>query len=328
MTDHPGPPSTVASPSCGRGALVDNITRFLAHEHALHLDAIRACVERAIDDAGPEAVDDLGRRLVGAGTDWAYYPRDPLARRIHHVLAGLVLQQEPLVTGTEHLERVVDKPLVIVANHLSYSDANVVDVLLERAGRDDLAARLTVVAGPKVYSDIRRRFSSLCFATIKVPQSSARSSDDAVMAPREVARAAHRVIEIARERLHAGDALLVFPEGTRSRSGEMTPFLPGVARYLDLHEPWILPMGITGTERLFPVGVDALSSGPISLRIGRPVPARALTDRARGNRRLVMDCLGFAVADRLPPGYRGVYATDRAHHEAASQLYRRVFASG
>jgi len=60
---------------------------------------------------------------------------------------------------------------------------------------------LTVVAGPKVYSSLRRRFSSLCFSTIKTPQSSAVSSEDAVMNAREVARAARQSIDVAHERL-------------------------------------------------------------------------------------------------------------------------------
>jgi 1-acyl-sn-glycerol-3-phosphate acyltransferase len=325
MTVQPGPPSAVASPSCGRATLVENITSFFAHDHGLPREEIRACVERAIDEGGPDAVAELGRRLVTAGTDWAYYPRDLLARRVHHVLADLVLQHEPIASGTGHLDGIADVPVVAFANHLSYSDANAVDLILERSGRSGLAARLTVVAGPKVYSDIRRRFSSLCFATIKVPQSSTRSSEDAVMTPRDVARAAHRVIDIARDRLRAGDAILVFPEGTRSRSGAMSPFLPGVARYLDLHDAWILPVGITGTERLFPVGVDSITPGPIGLRFGRPVPARALTQGAGGSRRLAMDCVGFAIAALLPSEYRGVYGD--AAREPAFRLARELFGS-
>ena len=59
---------------CGREPLVDAITRFLAHEHASDMGEIRASLERAIDDAGPRAIDGLGRRLAGAGADWSYYP--------------------------------------------------------------------------------------------------------------------------------------------------------------------------------------------------------------------------------------------------------------
>ena len=155
--------------TCGRDPLVDAIVRFLAHDHVTESREIRACLERAIDEAGPGAIDRLSARLAGTGADWIYYARDPLARRIHHALAPRVLR-DPMVSGSDHLDEVIDKPVVIFANHLSYSDANVLDVVLQNAGAGALADRLTVVAGPKVYSSVTRRFSSLCFGTIKVPR--------------------------------------------------------------------------------------------------------------------------------------------------------------
>src|SRR4029079_18391016 len=94
---------------------------------------IRACLERAIDAEGPGAIDNMSARLAGAGVDSSYYPRDPLARRIHHALAPRVLH-DPVVAGINHLDEVITKPLVLFANHLSYSDANVLDVVLQNAG--------------------------------------------------------------------------------------------------------------------------------------------------------------------------------------------------
>ena len=119
-----------------------------------------------------------------------------------------------------------------------------------------MSDRLTVIAGPKVYSSLRRRFSSLCFGTIKTPQSSAVSSEEAVMNAREVARAARQSIDMAHERLFRGDALLVFAEGTRSRTREMQQTLTAVTRYFDFPDVWVLPAGITGTEAMFPIGDD------------------------------------------------------------------------
>jgi 1-acyl-sn-glycerol-3-phosphate acyltransferase len=293
--------------SCGREPLVETIVRFLTHERVADPRDIRDCVERAIDESGPGAIDALSARLLRAGADWTYYPYDPLARRIHHALAPRVLRPEPVVRGADHLEAMTDTRLVIFANHLSYSDANVVEVVLRKAGACAIADRLTAIAGPKVYSNITRRFSSLCFGTVKVPQSSERSSGDAVMNPRDVARAARRAIEIAHERLSVGEALLIFAEGSRSRSGQMQPFLPGTARYLDLPGTWVLPIGISGTEKLFPIDGAALHPVPVEMNIGRPMLASDLQDRFRRDRRLTMDCIGHAVAGLLPAAYRGVY---------------------
>lgn len=292
---------------CAREPLVDAISAFLAHRHMSGMQDIRASLEQTIDEAGPDGLQALGQRLSHAGTDWSYYPRDPLARRIHHVLAGRVLQQAPEVRGTANLIATAGKPLVIFANHLSYSDANAIEVLLQLAGVRALADRLTVIAGPKVYSNLNRRFSSLCFGTIKIPQSSTRSSGEALMDPREAARAARRSIQIALGRLGLGEALLIFPEGSRSRSGQMQRLLAGVARYLDAPDVWVVPMGLTGTERLFPIGEETLNPVPLTLTIGRPVPASVFRERHEGDRQRIMDDIGLAIARLLPPLYRGAY---------------------
>jgi 1-acyl-sn-glycerol-3-phosphate acyltransferase len=310
---------------CGRTPLVNAITTFLAREHASNLGQIRECVEHAIDEAGPEAVTTLGDRLQRTGVDWDYYPRDPLATQIHRALAVPVLKQVPQLLGSERLALVADKPLVMFANHLSYSDANILEVLFERWGAVQVCDRLTVIAGPKVYSSVQRRFSSLCFGTIKVPQSTARSSDEAVMSARDVARAARQSLDVARARLRLGEALLVFGEGNRSRTGQLQRFLPAVARYLDSPDVWVLPVGIVGTERLFPIGEESLYSGSIAAQIGWPIPATALLERARHNRRVATDSIGLAIAELLPSEYRGVYHETKPDLARATDVWRDLW---
>jgi len=291
-----------------RDTLISAITAFLSNQD--NLDEIRRAIEVEIDAAGPQAIVDLNARLSTAGADWTYYERDPLARRVHQRLAGTILLPGSALIGAEHLAAVSGKPVVIVANHLSYSDANLLEVQMHRAGGAGRAMsdRLTVIAGPKVYSSLKRRFSSLCFATIKTPQSSAVSSEDAVMNPREVARAARRSIDIAHERLFKGDALLVFVEGTRSRTRGMQQTLTAVTRYFDFPDVWVLPAGITGTEEMFPIGEDGLHPVRAITTIGPPIEARELHELAKGDRRAMMDAVGMKIAQLLPEEYRGAYS--------------------
>ena len=206
----------------GRDTLITAITTFLADHDPRTLSAIREALEREIDGAGPEALAPAQRTprrqrrrlalLPGRSARPADSPRpgrQPAAPRVG------------VCTASSTPPPCLRQPVVIFANHLSYSDANLLEILLQRFGGAPLADRLTVIAGPKVYSSMKRRFSSLCFGTIKTPQSSALSTEDAVMNAREVARAARLSIDIAHERLGVGDALLVFGEGTRSRSSGM-----------------------------------------------------------------------------------------------------------
>jgi 1-acyl-sn-glycerol-3-phosphate acyltransferase len=307
-------------PRIGPEQLVAAITKFLANQDAETLQAMRVALKRDIAAAGPDAVKALAERLAKTGTDWDYYDRDPLARRIHRTVADHILQ-DSLLLGIEHIRSLGEAPVVIFSNHLSYSDANLLEVLAYRAGGVGLADRLTVIAGPKVYSSLKRKFSSLCFATIKTPQSSSLSTEDAVMNPREVARVARRCIEIAHERLRQGDALLVFAEGTRSRTTGLQQTLSAVCRYLDGPDVHLLPAGIVGSEAMFPIGEDALYAVHVVARVGRPILASALRERAGGDRRLMMDAVGLAIAAQLPEDYRGAYSDDAPDLDEARRIY-------
>ena len=72
-------------------------------------------------------------RLAKSGSDWGYNPPDPLARRIHQVLANWTLQPDSALIGAEYGAAVDGKKVVLFANHLSYSDANVLEVMLYRS---------------------------------------------------------------------------------------------------------------------------------------------------------------------------------------------------
>src|SRR4051812_46329709 len=184
MSESPRNPDgapAAAMPAVDRRLLVGAITTFLANQDVETLTTVRNAVGRTIDEAGRDALDRLNTAMANAGADWAYYPPDPLARHIHHVLADHLLHPQSALYGGEHIAAVGDRPVMILANHLSYADANLVEILLYRFGAAAFAERLTVTAGPKVYSSLKRRFSSLCFGTVKTPQNSGVSSEDAVM---------------------------------------------------------------------------------------------------------------------------------------------------
>jgi 1-acyl-sn-glycerol-3-phosphate acyltransferase len=330
MTE-PAVPAAAAAPLnpaeiAARYPLIATVTAFLSRQDEATRLAIQESLAREMREAGDAAVAALCARLADAGSDWHHYPADPLARRVHDTVATAILSEDSSLSGLEHADAVADRPVIICANHLSYADANLLQILLQRGGGHALADRLTVMAGPKVYSDLKRRFSSLCFATIKTPQSATLSSEDAVMTNRDVARAARRAIDLAHERIRLGEALLVFGEGTRSRTAAMQEMLAGVARYLEVPGAWVLPAAITGTERLFPIAAETVEPVRVTLRLGPPLDADRLRDLTSRDRRLTMDVVGLALAAELPEEYRGVYGVDREALAAAREVLRAVSA--
>lgn len=67
-------------------------------------------------------------------------------------------------------------------------------------------------------------------------------------------------------------SVLVFPEGTRSETGEVQSFKRG-AFYLAAHSGYpIVPITINGTKNVLPKGTFKLKSGTIHLHFDKPIP--------------------------------------------------------
>jgi 1-acyl-sn-glycerol-3-phosphate acyltransferase len=65
------------------------------------------------------------------------------------------------------------------------------------------------------------------------------------------------------ERLQAGKALLIFPEGSRTETGEMAPFKPGIALVLRKAPVPIVPVGIAGAYEAYPLQQKLPSFSPL-----------------------------------------------------------------
>ena len=90
----------------------------------------------------------------------------------------------------------------------------------------------------------------------------------------------------------------------------MQPMLAGAVRYLEGPDAWVLPVGITGTETMFPIDDNTLYTVPVRTAIGAPVRASLLRDLAGDDRQLVIDAIGVTISQLLPARYRGTYAGD------------------
>jgi len=299
--------------------LCDFLIHLISEWGAGSTSDVRELIAPYVDELANEDFEALLERSRATGSDWSFFPADPFVRGLSRRVMNRVLGDASSIEGEPHLSGLERRRVLLVGNHLSYVDVNVFDHLCTRVGYTAFADRLTAVVGPKVYMAPIRRLASLCFGTIKTPQSSSIASGEAVMSPREVARLARQTLGLARERVEQGDHLVLFPEGSRSRSGGLQPCLAAAARYLEIPDLWVVPFAHHGSEKLVPLQEDHVYPHPVHVRIGAPIEAARLLEATRKNRGCAVDALGFWVAELLPEAYRGYY--ERPSTETAMQAF-------
>ena len=80
----------------------------------------------------------------------------------------------------------------------------------------------------------------------------------------------------AMRRIKRDGQVLVFAEGTRTRDGRVSPFLPGVALLAQRAAKWIVPVMIDGAFDVWPRTRGLPGAGNIVVCFGEPIPqARA-----------------------------------------------------
>jgi 1-acyl-sn-glycerol-3-phosphate acyltransferase len=121
----------------------------------------------------------------------------------------------------------------------------------------------------------------------------------------EAFRMASRVLE-------AGQVLVIFPEGTRSPTGELQQPKDGLAMLALRTGATVVPIGISNTDRVWPKGRKIPRiGGHATMRIGEPFKIADLLppeiDR-KSAKRLATTLIMRRIAALLDPRHRGPYA--------------------
>jgi len=101
---------------------------------------------------------------------------------------------------------------------------------------------------------------------------------------RDNPRAAVKTLGLAAEAIQKhGISLILFPEGGRTKTGEMRDFKDGAAFIAIRAGVPIVPVALKGTRAVLPFGSGIPMSGAVEMRIGDPIPTAGLKlhDRAR-----------------------------------------------
>jgi 1-acyl-sn-glycerol-3-phosphate acyltransferase len=190
------------------------------------------------------------------------------------------------VSGLENVPK--SGPLIVVVNHLSNADPPmVVGWLTPALGRPmHILAKEALFVGP---------LGAFLRSQGVTPVRAGGSDVDAFRAARAV--------------LERGEVLCIFPEGTRSYTGELGNPKPGVAMLATRSGAPVLPVGISGTDRFLGRGQRFPRLGaPITVRVGKPFsieldPAKA----RRAALEAATDEIMRAIAAQLEPRHRGRY---------------------
>ena len=110
---------------------------------------------------------------------------------------------------------------------------------------------------------------------------------------RERAGSAYRSIETAAEKVRNGICVLIFPEGTRSATGELLPFKRGGFLLAIKSGAPVVPLSIRGSTGIMRKGSLFIRPGLIKIAIGRPIQTAGADEKAlmAGVRKAIEDGL-------------------------------------
>lgn len=196
-----------------------------------------------------------------------------------------------VLEGAEHI--VPGRPAVLVSNHESWFDVFALATHLPGDCRFVGKKELTRVPifGP----------AWLACGHIAIDRS------DRAAAIRSLDEAGRR----AREE---GAVIVLFPEGTRSRTRRMLPFKKGAfVLALKLGVP-VIPVGVSGGREVMAPGSWRITPGTIHIRIGEPIPVEGLGTRDRD----VLVQRARTAVERLRTGGRETLIEDGGASEGDS----------
>lgn len=234
--------------------------------------ALQSALQARLDGTSDDALATMLATFAAAGEEWRLYRADPFARDMTRLYMA-ALTPTWRVEGLDRLDAwLASGPArrMIVCNHLSYTDTQLTDSLLALERHSAVADRLVAIAGPKVYTDAWRRLAAISLNTRKTVQSNAVATEQGSLSPRELATIALDTLRDCERMMDDGYIVLLYPEGTRSRTGRMQPFLRAAGRYLQIPGLSVLPMAQTGSERIFPIDDPMMHPGPVRIAFGSP----------------------------------------------------------
>lgn len=187
----------------------------------------------------------------------------------------------------------VEGPKIFICNHLSNSDGVVLNKLLKEKYNPYF------IAGVKLSDDPVTKMGTKIVKHIAIKPNTADKE------------AITNMVKVVR----AGENLVIFPEGTRSRTGAMIEAKKGILLVARLTKASIIPIGMSGTSELLPIseegnmGAETWHKADVYIKVGSPVviPKREKDEDKHLYDERCMNTIMGSIANQLPEKLRGVY---------------------
>jgi 1-acyl-sn-glycerol-3-phosphate acyltransferase len=158
----------------------------------------------------------------------------------------------PVIEGREHIPHT--GPVLLASNHLSFSDSFVIPLVAPR--------RVVFLAKSEYFTGkgLRGLWVRWLF-----------TATGAVPVRRGTHGAAQEALDSALEILNDGHAFVIYPEGTRSLDGRLYRGRTGVAWLALTAGCQVVPVALSGTQDIQPVGSRLPRIRKITVRFGAPL---------------------------------------------------------
>ncbi len=211
-----------------------------------------------------------------------------LTRTVLAPVARLIYR--PVIEGRENIP--CKGPLLLASNHLSFIDSFVIPLVAPR--------RVVFLAKSEYFTapGIRGLWMHWLFTAMgAVPVQRGTTGG-----------AAQEGLDKAREVLQKGLAFGIYPEGTRSRDGRLYRGRTGVAWLALTAGCPVVPVALSGTADIQPVGSRLLRIRRITVRFGEPLDFSHLRGATPGRARreatdAIMAAIGELSGQELVPRY-------------------------
>src|SRR6202140_2068554 len=125
--------------------------------------------------------------------------------------------------------------------------------------------------------------------------------------------------------LKDGQALVIYPEGTRVESGVLAKPEPGAGFIAQKAGCPVVPVGLSGTRECLPKGARWPRRVPVSITFGKPfLVASKRPDGTRVSHQEAAEAIMVEIAALLPAGQRGAFSDLESHRRRLAGVTRPV----